>query len=67
MDDCTLEIHDCAEVGDVASTNLVAKYILSAQTGVFSFDFDEVMFLKGLVVVATLGVAGPLNLNVEWE
>jgi len=52
---CTVALHDCAATGDIAAGNKLHTYTLRA--GQVDYNFNGLMFLKGLCVVVTLNSA----------
>ncbi len=65
----TLALHDCAATGDVAAGNKVWESKAVAMFGQgYVQTFEGVLFLKGLVAVATCAdPAHTYTFNVEWE
>jgi len=51
----TVALHDCAAVADIAAGNKLHTYTL--RTGSVDYNFNGLMFLKGLCVVVTLNSA----------
>ena len=62
-----VEMHDCAEVADIAASNLVYK--LEAAFGQpIQQTFEGVMFMKGLTIVFTAASnTETFTANIEWE
>ena len=62
-----VEIHDCAEVADIATSNLVYK-LVAAFGQPIQQTFEGVMFMKGLTIVFTAADGTEtFTANIEWE
>ena len=61
---CTVALHECAAVGDIAAGNLLHTYTLRA--GQVDYNFSNLMFATGLCVVVTLNSA-TADLLLEYD